>query len=111
MTNPTYEFRRAITRRPAASIVDGLRAEDIGTPDLDKMLAAHTEYVAALKSTGAEVIELPPLEAYPDAVFVEDTALCLPQGAVLMRPGAPSRLGEVAEMAPAIRAVYDDVRE
>jgi dimethylargininase len=111
MTNPTYEFRRAITRRPAASIVDGLRAEDIGTPDLDKMLAAHTEYVAALKSTGAEVIELPPLETYPDAVFVEDTALCLPQGAVLMRPGAPSRLGEVAEMAPAIRAVYDDVRE
>ncbi|APG49107.1 dimethylarginine dimethylaminohydrolase family protein [Phaeobacter porticola] len=111
MTNPTYEFTRAITRRPASSITNGLRAEDIGTPDLDKMLAAHADYVAALKSTGAEVIELPSLEAFPDAVFVEDTALCLPKGAVLMRPGAPSRLGEVAEMAPILRQCYDDVRE
>ncbi|ATG45547.1 amidinotransferase (plasmid) [Phaeobacter piscinae] len=111
MTNPTYEFTRAITRRPASSITDGLRAEDIGTPDLDKMLAAHADYVTALKSTGAEVIELPPLEAFPDAVFVEDTALCLPKGAVLMRPGAPSRLGEVAEMAPTLLQCYDEVRE
>lgn len=111
MSHPSFEFSRAITRRPSSSIVDGLRAEDIGTPDLDKMLEAHAHYVATLKATGAEVIELPPLEAFPDSVFVEDTALCLPQGAVLMRPGAPSRMGEVPEMAPALRAVYDDVRE
>ncbi|KAE9629262.1 arginine deiminase family protein [Parasedimentitalea maritima] len=111
MSNPTYEFTRAITRRPSASIVDGLRAEDIGTPDLDKMLSAHADYVAALKSTGAKVIELNAIEAHPDAVFVEDTTLCLPQGAIMMRPGAPSRMGEVAEMLPTIRACYDDVRE
>lgn len=110
MTNPAFEFARAITRRPATSITEGLRAEDIGTPDLQKMLADHAHYVATLKSTGAEVIELSPLEEYPDGVFVEDTALCLPQGAVLMRPGAPSRMGEVSEMEPALRAVYDDVR-
>ncbi|WP_069300590.1 dimethylarginine dimethylaminohydrolase family protein [Neptunicoccus sediminis] len=110
MTDPTFEFTRAITRKPAASIIDGLRAEDIGTPDLDRMLAAHAHYVETLKKTGAEVIELPPLEEFPDAVFVEDTALCLPQGAVLMRPGAPSRLGEVAEMSPTLHRVYDDVR-
>ncbi|MCK8463791.1 arginine deiminase family protein [Aliiroseovarius sp. S1339] len=111
MTNPSFEFTRAITRRPAASIADGLRAEDIGAPDLDQMLADHAHYVATLKKTGAEVIELPPLEAYPDAQFVEDTALCLPQGAILMRPGAPSRMGEVAEMEPTLRDVYDDVRK
>lgn len=110
MTDPTYEFTRAITRRPAASVVDGLRAEDIGTPDLARMQAAHAHYVATLKQTGAEVIELPALEAFPDSVFVEDTALCLPQGAVLMRPGAPSRMGEVDEMEPALRGVYDEVR-
>lgn len=110
MTNPTFEFSRAITRRPSASIVNGLRAEDIGTPDLEQMLADHAHYVATLKQTGAEVIELPPLEDYPDGVFVEDTALCLPQGAILMRPGAPSRLGEVDEMAPTLRQVFDDVR-
>ena len=111
MTDPTYEFTRAITRCPAASITEGLRAEDIGTPDLDQMLKDHAHYVATLKKTGAEVIELPPLDDLPDAVFVEDTALCLPEGAVLMRPGAPSRMGEVAHMAPALRNLYDEVRE
>lgn len=111
MQHPSFEFTRAITRRPASTIAAGLRAEDVGNPNLDGMLAAHSAYIDALRSTGAEVIELPPLEAFPDAQFVEDTALCLPQGAILMRPGAPSRQGEVAEMAPTIRACYDDVRE
>jgi len=49
------------------------------------------------------------LPAYPDSVFVEDTALCLPEGAVIMRPGAPSRLGEAAEMAPHLAALYPDL--
>ncbi|WP_037312822.1 dimethylarginine dimethylaminohydrolase family protein [Ruegeria halocynthiae] len=111
MTDPTYQFSRAITRRPADSIVNGLRAEDIGTPDLSQMMQDHAHYVATLKETGAEVIELPALDDFPDAVFVEDTALCLPQGAVLMRPGAPSRMGEVAQMAPTLRECYDDLRE
>jgi dimethylargininase len=102
-------FTHAITRRPAASITAGLRAVDTGTPDLGLMQAHHDAYVATLKSTGATVVELPPLEAYPDSVFVEDTALCLPQGAVVMRPGAPSRLGEAAEMAPHLKALYGQV--
>jgi dimethylargininase len=102
-------FTHAITRRPATSITQGLRAVDTGTPDLALMQAHHAAYIATLRDTGATVIELPPLDAYPDAVFVEDTALCLPQGAVIMRPGAPSRLGEAAEMAPHLRALYRDV--
>ena len=111
MPSPSTEFTHAITRRPAQSVVNGLRAEDTGTPDLEKMLAAHADYVATLKSTGATVIELDALEEYPDALFVEDTALCLPQGAILMRPGAPSRMGEVSEMAPTLRDLYSEIRE
>ncbi|MDW4550605.1 arginine deiminase family protein [Defluviimonas sp. D31] len=110
MTDRSYEFTRAITRRPGQSITRGLRAVDTGAPDLDLMLAHHADYVATLRETGATVIELPPLEDFPDAVFVEDTALCLPEGTVLMRPGAPSRLGEVAHMAPVLRDLYADVR-
>jgi dimethylargininase len=102
-------FTHAITRRPSASIVDGLRAVDTGTPDLGLMQAHHDSYIAALRETGATVVELPALDAYPDSVFVEDTALCLPQGAVVMRPGAPSRLGEAAEMAPHLQALYSNV--
>jgi dimethylargininase len=85
-------------------------AQDIGIPDLDQMLNDHAHYTATLKKTGAEVVELPPLEPYPDSVFVEDTALCLPQVAIMMRPGAPSRRGEVAEMKPVLSRFYEDIR-
>ena len=78
----SIRFTHAITRRPAASITRGLRAVDTGNPDLALMQAHHDAYVATLRDTGATVIELPALDAYPDSVFVEDTALCLPQGAV-----------------------------
>ena len=106
MSARSYLFSHAITRRPAASITQGLRAVDTGAPSLALMAQHHADYVATLKSTGARVIELPALEAYPDAVFVEDTALCLPEGAVVMRPGAPTRLGEAGEMAPHLAALY-----
>jgi dimethylargininase len=106
MSDASFRFSHAITRCPAASIAQGLRAVDTGAPDLALMQVHHASYVTALKSTGATVIELPALPAYPDSVFVEDTALCLPEGAVIMRPGAPSRLGEAAEMAPHLAALY-----
>jgi dimethylargininase len=110
MSDASYRFTHAITRAPAASITRGLRAVDTGNPDLGLMQAHHADYIAALRSTGATVVELAALEAFPDSVFVEDTALCLPQGAVIMRPGAPSRLGEAAEMAPHLAALYGDLR-
>jgi len=110
MTETSFRFTHAICRLPSAAIVRGLRAVDTGSPDLALMLRHHADYVAALRETGASVTVLPALDAYPDSVFVEDTALCLPQGAVVMRPGAPSRLGEAAEMAPHLAALYGDLR-
>jgi dimethylargininase len=107
----SYTFTHAISRLPGRSITGGLRAVDVGAPDLDTFLAHHADYVAALRSTGAEVTVLDALEAYPDAVFVEDTALCLPEGAIVMRPGAPTRLGEAAEMRPVLETFYGDVRQ
>ncbi len=111
MMDHSYEFTRAITRKPARSVIDGLRAEDLGMPDFDQMMRDHAQYVATLRETGAEVIELEALEEFPDSVFVEDDALCLHDCAILMRPGAPTRLGEVAMMAPTIRAHYKEVFE
>ena len=111
MSDQSYRFTHAITRKPGRSITGGLRAIDTGTPDLTLMLDHHTQYVAALRATGATIIELEPLDAFPDSVFVEDTALCLPKGAVIMRPGAPTRLGEAAEMSPHLRALYGQVVE
>lgn len=111
MSERSFRFTHAITRLPSQSIIKGLRAVDTGSPDLTLMQRHHADYVSALLSTGATVVELGALEAYPDSVFVEDTALCLPEGAVVMRPGAPSRLGEAAEMAPHLRALYGQVVE
>ncbi len=105
----SYRFSHAITRKPSAAAVGGLRAVDTGAPDVGLMAEHHRAYVSALRETGATVIELEALPAYPDSVFVEDTALCLPQGAVVMRPGAPSRLGEAAEMAPHLARLYGKV--
>ena len=107
----SYTFTLAISRLPGRSITGGLRAVDIGAPDFDTFMAHHEDYVAALRSTGAEVRVLDPLEDFPDAVFVEDTALCLPEGAIVMRPGAPTRLGEAAQMRPHLEDFYGDVRQ
>ncbi|MBU2981017.1 dimethylarginine dimethylaminohydrolase [Lentibacter algarum] len=110
MSARSYTFTHAISRRPSKSIIDGLRAIDIGTPDLALFEAHHADYVAALRSTGAKVELLEADEAYPDSVFIEDAALCLPKGAVVMRPGAPSRLGEAAVLAPTLASYYSDIR-
>ena len=92
--NPS-SFNHAVVRPPSRSCVHGLRTRDTGAPDYERFCIQHDQYVAALRNQGLEITELQPLEAFPDAVFVEDVALCLPQGMVLLRPGTPSRAGEV----------------
>ena len=105
----SYTFTHAVVRQPAKSVIKGLRAVDIGSPDYDQMICDHDDYVEALMSAGVEVINLTALNEFPDGQFVEDTALCLPKAAILMRPGAPSRLGEVNEIAPKLNELFEDV--
>lgn len=106
----SWQFTHAIARPPAASIVDGLRAVNRGTPDLRTYLSEHGAYLAALRDSGVETLLLQPLEAYPDSVFVEDAALCLPEGFIVLRPGAPSRRGEAGEMAADFERLNYDFR-
>ncbi len=97
--------RLAITRRPGPEIV---RCEltHLERAPIDPAAAArqHAGYQAAIDALGVAVIDLPPLSGHPDAVFVEDVVLALPEGFVLCRPGAASRLGEVASLEPALPA-------
>jgi dimethylargininase len=92
-----FDFRHAIVREPGRSVVNGLRS-GTGTPGYGAVLAEHRAYVTALRAAGLDVDVLPPLEAFPDSVFVEDPALVFPEGAILLRPGAPSRLAERDDM-------------
>ncbi len=55
----------------------------------------HAAYTKALRSLGVRVIDLDPLHLHPDAVFVEDILVVVDELAVLTRPGAASRRGEV----------------
>jgi len=102
-------FDHAIVRAPARSVSAGLRALDRGAPTFEGIKAEHDGYVAALRAAGVEVTRLPPLGAFPDSIFVEDPALVFAEGAILLRPGAPSRAGEVAEIAPTLREMFDVV--
>ncbi|MFK8014142.1 MAG: dimethylarginine dimethylaminohydrolase family protein [Gammaproteobacteria bacterium] len=104
-----YEFDRAIVREPARSVVHGLRALDRGEPDVDKLRAEHTAYVCALEAAGVSVTVLATEESFPDSVFVEDPALVFSNGAIELRPGAATRLGEAALLRPTLEMHFDQV--
>src|SRR5690349_16701197 len=104
-----FDFNSAIVRSPGASVVDGLRAGSGPSPDFASLQREHANYVSALQSAGLDVTILPPLEGFPDSVFVEDPALVFFRAAVLLRPGAPSRLGECYELLPTLIERFDEV--
>lgn len=95
-------FQYAIVRQPGTDALHGLTSADLGIPGYELLLEQHAAYVAALKSLGLNVIELEALPGYPDAYFVEDVAVVLPEVAVLTRPGAAERRGEVLHMVNVI---------
>ena len=64
--------------------------------------AQHQAYVQVLRNLGCEVIELPAEPDLPDSVFVEDTAVILPETAVITRPGADSRKPETESIVRAL---------
>ena len=98
----SYRFTEAVVRRPASCVTDGLRSVDRGAPDFTRFEAEHDGYVTALREAGLAVGILPPLQEFPDAVFIEDAALCLPEVSVILRPGAPTRTGEAEATAEAL---------
>jgi dimethylargininase len=63
--------------------------------DLELARRQHEAYAQALAERGCELLRMRPLDEFADSVFVEDTALVFDELAVLTRPGAPSRRGEV----------------
>eukprot|EP00667_Euglena_gracilis_P018487 EG_transcript_19629 len=107
MATTTQPFTRAIVRTPGRSLVDGITTHPTkGKPDAEAAARQHAEYVRALQAAGLEVTVLPASEDFPDSCFVEDTAVCTPEFAVLSRPGAATRAGEVALIRDALREAY-----
>lgn len=104
-----FDFTHAIVRSPGRSSVHGLRDGGGGDPDFDALLGEYRAYVAALTEAGVVVELLPADEDYADSVFVEDVALVFGGAAILLKPGAPSRRGEVALIAPVLERYFGTV--
>lgn len=95
-------FTRAILRRPGPDFAAGITTAGLGLPDLARMTAQHEAYADALRALGLEVQVLDALPGFPDAYFVEDVAVVVPEVAIVTRPGAPPRSGETEAIVPAL---------
>lgn len=100
-------FTKAIVRAPSENFAEGLTSVDLGVPVFETALAQHRAVCEALVRCGVSLIELEPDPNYPDSTFVEDTAILTDTCAVITRPGASSRSGEIVSMSETLARYYD----
>jgi len=94
-------FSHAVTRKPCKNFARGLTTAVSSEPaDYGLMVKQHAAYLEALTAAGLEAIVLDALPDFPDAHFVEDTAVVTPDVAVITNPGAAARRGEEESIAP-----------
>lgn len=95
---------RALVRPPGESFRHAI-SEQLPRPAIDVTLAReqHAGYCEALRAAGVDLVELPADEEYPDACFVQDTAVIFSGLAVITRFAVPSRQGEQDAVSQALR--------
>ena len=102
-------FHNCIVRKPCKALVSGITSGLYpGKPDYELACKQHEHYIECLKQCGVQVEVLPPLEEYPDSVFVEDPAVVTKSCAIITNPGAASRNGEKNEILSAIQKFYPE---
>jgi dimethylargininase len=88
---PGDSFSRAVSSHPERHLIDPGRARE-----------QHAAYCALLRQAGAELIVLPPDDAYPDSCFTQDPAVVVDDRGLLARFGEASRRGEVELIEPVV---------
>jgi dimethylargininase len=100
----------ALTREVSASLGNCELTHLARVPiDVAVARAQHAAYERALAAAGYRVERLPGDPDTPDCVFVEDIAIVFDELAVVTRPGAVSRRGEVPAIADAL-AAYREIK-
>ncbi|NDQ58884.1 MAG: N(G),N(G)-dimethylarginine dimethylaminohydrolase [Acidipila sp.] len=104
-------FKNAIVRHPPTNFAEGLTSAALGRPDFAKAMLQHAAYCDALKRCGLQLTVLEADPQHPDSSFVEDAAVLTRASAVLARPGAESRLGEVSGLRETLRQFFKSFHE
>ena len=104
-------FKQAIVRIPGSNFVEGLTSVYLGVPKFEAVLQQWEAYCTALLECGLTLTRLEADLNHPDSTFVEDTAVLTEHGAMLTRPGAESRLGEVTAIADVVRGFYPEAAQ
>jgi dimethylargininase len=96
----------ALVRRPGPRLVDGIvtHVERVAV-DVELAMRQWEAYVDSMRAHGWTIVEVPPADHCPDAVFVEDAVVMYAGLAVLTRPGAASRLAEVDGVAEVVESL------
>ena len=94
---------RAIVRAVSPRLAEGeVTHRARVSVDLKRAIVQHAAYVDLLRAHGLQISEAPATPEHPDGVFVEDVLVVIAGRAILTRPGAPSRRGEVESIEPLI---------
>jgi dimethylargininase len=104
-------FSKAIVRRPGLNFVEGVTTAKLGKPSLERALQQHEKYWRALEVCGLKIVLLEADSRFPDSTFVEDVAVLASRVAILTRPGAESRRGEVSGIRDTLALYFPMVRE
>ena len=120
-------FTKAIVRPPSRTFAAGLTTAGLGAPDYYRALEQHKNYCAALEECGLELVSLEADERHPDSCFVEDAAVIAQSSAayahssndllaahgqaILTRPGAPRRQGEVVSLRSELAGLFPSLYE
>ncbi|WP_278237003.1 dimethylargininase [Isoptericola sp. AK164] len=95
-----------LVRPPSPRLAEGeLTHLDRVPVDADLARRQWQEYTRRYADRGWQLVELPAADEHPDGVFVEDAVVVFDDLAVLTRPGAESRRGEVASMRPVVESL------
>ncbi|WP_407318392.1 N(G),N(G)-dimethylarginine dimethylaminohydrolase [Isoptericola halotolerans] len=94
---------RLIVRPPSPHLADG-ELTHLDRVPVDAALARRQweDYVAVFRERGWTVSEAATADEHPDGVFVEDGVVVFDRLAVITRPGAPSRRGELDTLVPVV---------
>ena len=97
---------RSVSRRIAEAELTYLDRQQI---DYELAASQHREYEQLLESVVCKIVRVADAPDHPDGVFVEDAAIVLDEVAVITRPGAESRRGEVESVEEVLKR-YRSIR-